>query len=130
MNDDGLTHEQFLALVPYKGDLEGWVIWDYRGRHGWKFCPEGNGILSYFIDPATQIMSTLSREPVFTGDFFSEDFIDERQDHGDYVVLLDRREKILTILDAKDEIKTDAWWLFPKHRFSTDWNTAEWRVIP
>lgn len=120
-----LTQKQLLSLVPYKGNLEGWAIWDFRRYKGWKLTKDE---FAYFLVPENQIMSTASGEPVFNGDFFSGSRMDnvwERLDYPGIVLFVDHTEKIITILSASDEIKTRAWWLCAQSKYSQDWNHAK-----
>jgi hypothetical protein len=118
--------EKFLVLLLDIKDHAKWSIWDYRACGGWK---QSGDMLSYYLVPDFQIMSTIEKEPVFTGEFLSEDGLGTRHEIGDLVFFADRTENILIVLNKKDEITGKAWWLRREHRFSQDWSKAEWMEI-
>lgn len=127
MNENNLSDEDiFLIFWILKQDPEKWGVLDFRHLGPWKHT--GNDV-SYLLLPEFQVMSTVEREPVFSGDFVTEKDVGERRDLGSYVCFLDFKQNVLMIMDGENEIKTKAWWLRTKYRYSHDWATASWEEI-
>lgn len=120
------NNSSFLALSALNLDPEVWSVLDFRHLGPWK--QTGNRV-SYFLLPEFQVLSTIEQEPAFSGDFFSEDNVGERRDLGSCVCFLDFAQNVLMIMDGENEIKTKAWWLRTKYRYSHDWATASWEEI-
>ena len=106
-----------------------WNIESLKLLGCWKLTPLR---LFYALDLDEQVMSTLDREPVFTGQFYSDDRGDEsweRRDIGKYTIVISHSESHIFLLHRNTEITSRAWWLRTKNKYSRDWNNAEWIEI-